>query len=110
MMPSNHLTLCQPLSSCPQSFPALGSFPMSWLFASGGQLIGASVFIFLKLVYNTEGIWILTLCDLSSTEEEAIGPLPLNGVPNTLLINSWPICVFRPQFFTLSLDPRAKID
>ena len=23
--------------SCPQSFPALGSFPMSWLFASGGQ-------------------------------------------------------------------------
>ena len=26
--------------SCPQSFPALGSFPMSWLFASGGQSIG----------------------------------------------------------------------
>ena len=25
------------LSSCPQSFPASGSFPMSWLFASGGQ-------------------------------------------------------------------------
>ena len=29
-------------SSCPQSFPASGSFPMSWLFASGGQSIGAS--------------------------------------------------------------------
>ena len=28
--------------SCPQSFPASGSFPMSWLFASGGQKIGAS--------------------------------------------------------------------
>ena len=26
--------------SCPQSFPASGSFPMSWLFASGGQSIG----------------------------------------------------------------------
>ena len=26
-----------PFSSCPQSFPALGSFSMSWLFASGGQ-------------------------------------------------------------------------
>ena len=25
------------LSSCPQSFPASGSFPISWLFASGGQ-------------------------------------------------------------------------
>ena len=30
----------QPL--LPQSFPASGSFPMRWLFASGGQSIGAS--------------------------------------------------------------------
>jgi len=28
VMPSNHLILCHPLSSCLQSFPALGSFPM----------------------------------------------------------------------------------
>ena len=28
--------------SCLQSFPASGSFPVSWLFASGGQNIGAS--------------------------------------------------------------------
>ena len=31
-----------PFSSCPQSFPAPGSFQMSSLFASGGQSIGAS--------------------------------------------------------------------
>ena len=31
-----------PFSSCPQSFPASGSFQMSQLFASGGQSIGAS--------------------------------------------------------------------
>ena len=31
-----------PFSSCPQSFPASGSFPMSQLFTSGGQSIGAS--------------------------------------------------------------------
>ena len=31
-----------PFSSCPQSFPALGSFPVSHLFLSGGQTIGAS--------------------------------------------------------------------
>ena len=31
-----------PFSSCPQSFPASGSFPMSQLFASGGQRIGVS--------------------------------------------------------------------
>ena len=29
-------------SSCPQSFPASGSFPMSWLFTSGGQRIRVS--------------------------------------------------------------------
>ena len=29
MMPSNHLILCDPFSSCLQSFPASGSFPMS---------------------------------------------------------------------------------
>ena len=31
-----------PLSSCPQSFPALGSFPVSQIFAWGGQSIGVS--------------------------------------------------------------------
>ena len=31
-----------PFSSCSQTFPALGSFPMSWLLASGGQSTGAS--------------------------------------------------------------------
>ena len=31
-----------PFSSCPQSFPASGSFPMSQLFASGGRNIGVS--------------------------------------------------------------------
>ena len=30
-----------PVSSCLQSFPASGSFPVSWLFTSGGQIIGA---------------------------------------------------------------------
>ena len=28
--------------SCPQCFPAPASFPMSWLFASGSQRVGAS--------------------------------------------------------------------
>ena len=31
-----------PFSSCPQSFPASGSFQMSQLFASGGRSIGVS--------------------------------------------------------------------
>ena len=42
-----HITISSSValfSSCPQSLPASGSFPMSWLFASGGQSIGASAF------------------------------------------------------------------
>ena len=31
-----------PFSSCPQNFPASGSFPMSQLFGSGGQRYGVS--------------------------------------------------------------------
>ena len=31
-----------PFSSCLQSFPASGSFPVSWLFTLGGQSIGVS--------------------------------------------------------------------
>ena len=42
VMPSNHLVLCHPFFSCLQPFPASGSFLMSWLFASGGQSVGAS--------------------------------------------------------------------
>ena len=42
MTPSNHLILIIPFSSCPQSFPASGSFQISQLFASGSQSIGVS--------------------------------------------------------------------
>ena len=42
VMPSNCLILWAPFSSCPQYFPAWGSFPMSRLFASSGRSIGAS--------------------------------------------------------------------
>ena len=44
-----------PFSTCPQSFPALGSFPMSWLFASGGQNNRASDSV---SVYNKHSVLI----------------------------------------------------
>ena len=40
VMPSSHLILCHPVSSCLKSFPASGSFPVSQFFPSGGQNIG----------------------------------------------------------------------
>ena len=42
LMSSNHLILCDPFSSCTQSFPASRSFQVSQFFVSGGQRIGAS--------------------------------------------------------------------
>ena len=42
VMPSNHLILCCHLLSCPKSFLASGSFPMSRLFTSGGQSVRTS--------------------------------------------------------------------
>ena len=43
-----------PFSSCFQTFPESGPFPMSWLFASGSQSIGASASISV-LPMNVQG-------------------------------------------------------
>ena len=50
-------------SRCPQSFPASGYFPMSWLFPSGGQSIGASASV---LPMNIQGWFPLGLTGLKS--------------------------------------------
>ena len=63
VMPSSHLILCHPLLLLPLSFPASGSFPMSQLFTSGGQSIGASASI---LPNNIQGWFPLGLTGLIS--------------------------------------------
>ena len=52
VMPSNHLILNTPLSSCLQSFPVSGSIPMSQFVKSSGQIIGASASIITMNVKN----------------------------------------------------------
>ena len=42
VMPSNHLILCHPFLLPLSIFPSTGSFPVNWLFASGGQNTEAS--------------------------------------------------------------------
>ena len=68
----NHLILCH--SSCPQFFPASGSFPMSWLFESGGQSTGASA---LAPVFpmNIQGWFPLGLTDLISLQAKGLSSL-----------------------------------
>ena len=51
VMPFNSSSVV-PFFSCSQSFPASGSFPMSWLFASGGWSIAASASV---LPMNIQG-------------------------------------------------------
>ena len=60
IQPSHSVT---PFSSCLQSFPALGSFLMSHLFASGGHCIGASASVSV-LPINIQGWFPLGLTDL----------------------------------------------
>ena len=63
VMLSNRLILCHSLSFCLQSFRASVSFPMSRLFTSGGQRIGASASV---LPVNIQGCFPLGLTGLIS--------------------------------------------
>ena len=62
-MPSNHLILCHPLLLLPSFLAQHQSFPMSWLFPSGGQSIGASASV---LSMNIQGWFPLGLTGLIS--------------------------------------------
>ena len=55
-----------PFCSCLQSFPSSGSFPLSWLFASGGQSIGASASVLPKNIQNWFPLGLTGLISLQS--------------------------------------------
>ena len=56
-------------SFCLQSLPASGSFPMSWLFTSGGQSIGASALV---LAMNIQGWFPLGWTGLFSLQSKGL--------------------------------------
>ena len=90
VMPSNHLILCRPFSSCCQSFPTPGSFPMSQLFASGYQSIRASPSILPVTIQD------LGLIGLASLLSKGF----LSVFSNTIL-NTIPKCWFFTVFSLL---------
>ena len=51
-MPSNYLILYHPLLLHPPVFLSITVFPVSQLFASGGQSIGASVLVLPKNIQD----------------------------------------------------------
>ena len=69
VMLSNHLILYRPISFCLQSFPASGSFPMSWLVASGGQSMGVSASV---LQMNIQGSFPLGFTGLISLQSKGL--------------------------------------
>ena len=76
-------------SSCLQSFPASGSFPMSWLFASGGQNIGASVSAS-ALLMNMQGwfpLGLTALISLLSKDSQESSPAPQFESINSFVFN-----------------------
>ena len=60
-----------PFSSCLQSFPASGSFPMGQFFSSGGQSIGVSASATV-LPMNTQGCFPLGLTGLISLQSKGL--------------------------------------
>ena len=68
---SDHLVLCSALFLLPSIFPASGPFPMSRLFASGDQSIGASVSTSV-LPVNIQGWYSLGLTGFISFQSKGL--------------------------------------
>ena len=89
MMPSSNSSSVVPFSSCPQSFPASGSSPMSQLLASGDQNIGVSASV---LPMNVQGWFSLSWLVRSpccQRDSQQSSPAPqfksINSLPCSLL-------------------------
>ena len=85
-----------PFSSCLQTFPATGSFPMSWLFAPGGRSIGASVLASV-LPVNIQGWFPLGLTDLIS-----LLPKGLSGVFSNTTVQKHQFFSTQPSLWSSS--------
>ena len=88
---------CHPTisSSCLQSFPTLGSFPVKWLFASGGQRIGASTSASV-LPVNIQGWYPLRLTALISLPSKGLKSLLQHHSSKSSIL--WCSAFFMVQF------------
>ena len=81
-----------PFSSCLQSFPASGSFPVSQFFTSGGQSIGASASV---LPMNIQGWYPLGLTGLISLQSKGLSRIFSNTTVEKQAV--WCDAPLRPQ-------------
>ena len=94
----NDLILCCPFSFCLQSFPASGSFPVSLIFVSDGQSVGASTSASV-LPINIQGWFLLGLTGWISLQSKGL----------SIVFSS--TTVQKHQFFSIqpSLWPYSRI-
>ena len=88
VMPSDQLILCRPLLLLLQSFPASGSFPVSHVFASGGQSIGASASASV-LPMNIQGWFPLGLTGLISLLSKGLSNLLQHHTSKLSILSNW---------------------
>ena len=79
---------------CVQSFPASGSFPLCWLFASGGQSIGASGSV---LPMNIQGWFPLAWTGLISLQS-----MGLSSVFSNTTVQKHQFCSAQPSLWSNS--------
>ena len=87
-----------PFSSCLQSFPASGSFPMSQFFVSGGQSIGASASV---LPMSIQDWFPLGLTGLISLQSKELSRVFSNSIVQRQLERSLKAPILRTQPFLL---------
>ena len=85
--PSNYLTLCHPPLA--QSFPSSGSFPISWLFTSGGPSAGASASMNIdQWIFRTYFLWDnLVWSPNCPRDSQKTSPAPSNESSCSLALN-----------------------
>ena len=91
--------------SCLQSFPASGSFPMTWLFESGGPSIGAPTLVSV-LPMNSQDWFPLGLTGLISLRMDWFDFLAVQGTLKSLLQhhNSKASILWHSTFFMVQLS------
>ena len=102
VMPSNHLILHIPFSSCFQSFPESGSFPMSWLLTS----VQFSLVLFLSRVQLFVTPWTAALqASLSITNSWSL--LKLMSIESVMPSNHLILC--HPLLLLPSIFPSIRV-
>ena len=95
--------------SCLQSFPASGSFPMSWLLPSGGQSIGASASV---LPMNVQDWFPLGLTGLISLQSKGLSSLLQHHSPKASILqhSAFFIVQHSPPYMTTGKTLRALLN